>query len=128
MAMHGEFLPGCGLSLVAAQHMWPGCPGSIELRDQNPSMESRAVQLQGAVIREQGETFAVVVVQRHVVDNRLTAARAVSQFSAVFPGMPVVLMAQDSRGTPTYYGRQDIARFMASVPLRAIPWRTYTVN
>lgn len=25
---------------------------------------------QGAVIREQGQTFAVVVVQRHVIDNR----------------------------------------------------------
>jgi len=86
------------------------------------------VQLQGAVIREQGVTFAVVVVQRHVVENRLMASQTVDQFGSVFPGMPVVLMAQDSRGTPTYYGRQDIARFMASVPLRAIPWRTYTLN
>ena len=86
------------------------------------------MQLQGAVIREQGVTFAVVVVQRHVVENRLMASQTVDQFGSVFPGMPVVLMAQDSRGTPTYYGRQDIARFMASVPLRAIPWRTYTVN
>lgn len=86
------------------------------------------MQLQGAVIREQGVTFAVVVVQRHVVENRLMASQTVDQFGSVFPGMPVVLMAQDSRGTPTYYGRQDIARFMASVPLRAIPWRTYTLN
>ncbi len=86
------------------------------------------MQLQGAVIREQGVTFAVVVVQRHVVEDRLSASQAVGQFGTVFPGMPVVLMAQDSRGAPTYYGRQDIARFMASVPLRAIPWRTYTVN
>ncbi len=86
------------------------------------------MQLQGAVIREQGVTFAVVVVQRHVVEDRLRASQAVGQFGTVFPGMPVVLMAQDSRGAPTYYGRQDIARFMASVPLRAIPWRTYTVN
>ena len=86
------------------------------------------MQLQGAIVREQGVTFAVVVVQRHVVEDRLRAVQAVGQFGTVFPGMPVVLIAQDSRGIPTYYGRQDIARFMASVPLRSIPWRTYTVS
>jgi hypothetical protein len=32
------------------------------------------MHFQGAVIREQGQTFAVVVVQRHVIDNRTTAA------------------------------------------------------
>jgi hypothetical protein len=37
-------------------------------------------------------------------------------------------MSQDSRGTPTYYGRHDIVRFLASVPMEAIPWRQYTVN
>ena len=42
--------------------------------------------------------------------------------------VPVVLMAQDSRGRATYYGRPDIAKFMASVPLHAIPWREYTIN
>jgi len=86
------------------------------------------VRFQGAVIREQGQTFAVVVVQRHVIDNRATAADAITGFAPVFPGLPVVLMAQNSSGRPTYYGRQDISRFMASVPVRAIPWREYTLN
>jgi hypothetical protein len=36
-------------------------------------------------------------------------------------------MAQDAHGTPTYYGRPDIVRFMASVPLAAVPWRKYTL-
>jgi len=86
------------------------------------------MRFQGAVIREQGQTFAVVVVQRHVIDNRATAADAMTGFAPVFPGLPVVLMAQDSSGRPTYHGRQDISRFMASVPVRAIPWREYTLN
>lgn len=86
------------------------------------------MRFQGAVIREQGRTFAVVVVQRHVIDNRATAADAITGFAPVFPGLPVVLMAQNSSGRPTYYGRQDISRFMASVPVRAIPWREYTLN
>jgi len=81
----------------------------------------------GAVIREQGVSFAVVVVKRHVVQNHSEARRAISSFQPCFPGLPVVLMAQDGRGTPTYFGRPDLARFMASVPMRAIPWKTYTV-
>jgi hypothetical protein len=86
------------------------------------------MHFQGAVLREQGQTFAVVVVKKHVVDNRSTAAEAIASFHPVFPGMPIVLMAQDGSGRPTYYGREDISRFLATVPMRAIPWRDYTVN
>ncbi len=82
---------------------------------------------QGAVIREQGVTFAVVIVKKHVIDSSTEAGRAIAAFQPAFPGVPIVLMAQDARGTPTYFGRQDIARFLASVPLSAIPWKQYTV-
>lgn len=82
---------------------------------------------QGAVIREQGVTFAVVIVKKHVIDSSAEADEAIAAFQPVFPGLPVVLMAQDYKGTPTYYGRQDIARFLASVPLEAILWEQYTV-
>jgi hypothetical protein len=82
---------------------------------------------QGAVIREQGVTFAVVIVKKHVIDSSTEAGQAIAAFQPVFPGLPVVLMAQDYQGTPTYYGRQDIARFLADVPLEAIPWKQYTV-
>ena len=81
----------------------------------------------GAVIREQGVTFALVVVKSHVVQNRFEAGKAISAFQPHFPCMPVVLVGQDNRGTPTYFGRPDIARFMASVPMNAVPWKTYTV-
>ena len=86
------------------------------------------MRFQGAVIREQGQTFAVVVVQRHVIDDRFTAADAIASFHPVFPGLPVVLMAQDGFGRPTYYGRQDISRFLASVPMEVIPRREYSLN
>jgi hypothetical protein len=82
---------------------------------------------EGAVIQEQGVTFAVVIVKKHVTDSRTEADGAIAAFQPVFPGLPVVLMAQDAWGTPTYYGRQDIARFLANVPLDAIPWKQYTV-
>lgn len=101
-------------------------------RDEGIPLESEqkgtAMQLEGAVIKEQGQTFAVVVVKRHITDNRHEAAKASQSFSRCFPGMPIVLMSQDSRGTPTYFGRRDIANFLARVPMNAIPWKRYTFN
>ena len=85
-------------------------------------------QIEGAVIREQGVTFAVVIVHPSVIQNAFEAGRAIQSFQPIFSGMPVVLMAQDSRGRPTYYGRRDLSQFMSTVPLKAVPWQRYTVN
>lgn len=84
------------------------------------------MKIQGAVIKEQGVTFAIVVVKRHVLDIRDKAPEAAQAFSRFFPGMPVILMAQDSRGIPTYYGRRDIVKFLAGIFLEMIPWKEYT--
>jgi len=85
------------------------------------------MRIQGAIIREQGQTFAVVVVKPHIVHNQIEAARAVRTFTPIF-GVPVVLLAQDSRGRPTYFGRQDIANFMSHVPIHMVRWQKYTIN
>lgn len=106
------------------------CMLSFGNKKEKPNFDKRGDQMkfQGALIREQGIAFAVVVVKKHVVDNRPEADRTIRTFQPVFPGVPVVLMAQDTRGIPTYYGRRDIARFLANTPLRAIPWKEYNLN
>lgn len=86
------------------------------------------MQLEGAVIREQGVTFAVVVVKRHVTSNRGEAYRAIHNLGRYFPGMPIVLMSQDASGRATYLGRADLSNFLAGVPQHAIPWKRYTFN
>lgn len=86
------------------------------------------MKFQGAVIKEQNVTFAVVIVKKQVLDNHTDADAAIRSFGRVFPGIPVVLMAQNMRGTPSYYGRRDISKFLANVPLHAIPWKEYTLN
>jgi len=86
------------------------------------------MKFQGSVIREQGVTFAIVIVKKQVIDNRSEAENAIRMFMPVFPSLPVVLMAQDSRGVPTYFGRPDIAKFMAHVPIHAVPWKEYTIS
>jgi len=86
------------------------------------------MKLQGAVIKEQGITFAVVIVKKQVVDSTAGSRDAISNFTRCFPGMPLVLMAQDGRGIPTYRGRKDIINFLSNTPLSAIPWKEYSIN
>ena len=79
-----------------------------------------------AVVREQNVDFAVVLVKQHalqppnIVKNQLAAS-----LSHVFPGNHIVLCAQDSNGRPTYWGRDDIVRFLANLYLEQLPWREY---
>ena len=79
----------------------------------------------GALIKEQGVTFAIVVVKPHVLSstNKEAVRRSFSQY---FGNVPTVLMAQDARGIPTYDGRKDIVRFLANVHPSRIPWKHYT--
>lgn len=82
----------------------------------------------GAVVREQGVTFGIAVVRSAALNDSMDRDQAVAEFSMAFGGIPTVLMAQDARGIPTYYGRPDIVDFLASIPMDAIPWRQYTLR
>lgn len=82
----------------------------------------------GAVIKGQGVTFAVVIVKKSIIDNRIQSNKAIQSFLSLFPSIPVVLMAQDHRGKPKYYGRRDIVRFLAGVSFQAIPWKEYKLR
>lgn len=79
-----------------------------------------------ALVKEQGVTFAVVAVKRHVVDSNHTRNEVAVAAQMQFPGVPIVLMAQDGRGRPTFWGRRDIVRFLANVPVAALPWRHFS--
>ena len=86
------------------------------------------MQIDGAVVEEQGITFAIVIVKSHVIQSTSTANEAQDSFEPIFPGMPIILMAQNPRGVPTYYGRRDIVDFLANIDPGRIPWKRYTVN
>ncbi len=84
--------------------------------------------IEGAVVREQGITFAIVCVKSNVLSISSSAQEAQISFSRAFPGMPIILMAQDNSGRPTFYGRPDIVRFLANVSISRIPWKRYSLN
>lgn len=84
------------------------------------------MQFEGAVIKEQGVTFAIVIVKSHVITspNREDVRNS---FKSFFSNVPIILMSQNSSGTPTYHGKQDIVRFLANIHPSRIPWKRYTV-
>lgn len=86
------------------------------------------LQIDAAVVIEQGVQFAVVIVKKHILDSANDRINALDAFKSIFPHMPIVLMAQDSRGVPNYWGRTDIVKFLINTPLNCIPWKRYKVN
>ena len=86
------------------------------------------MRIQGAVVKEQGVSFAIFIVKQFVIQSQIEFQKAVTTFSNCFPGMPVVLMAQDNLGIPTYRGRKDIVEFLANIQVSQIPWKEYTFS
>ena len=87
------------------------------------------MQIDGAIITEQGVTFGIIVVKKHILssDSSAREARAGFQSSlAEFSAIPLILAAQDSRGVFEYWGKPDIVDFLASIAASRIPWKTYT--
>lgn len=85
------------------------------------------MKFDGALITEQGITFAIAIVKQHVLTS--SDREAVRQsFMPIFGNVPIVLMSQDSKGTPKYHGRTDIVNFLANIQISRIPWKTYTVS
>ena len=82
--------------------------------------------LEGAIVKEQGVTFAIVIVKPYILQSNFESNKAIESFSLYFPNMPIILMAQDYKGRPTYYGRKDIVKFLTNVPLSCIPWKKFT--
>ena len=85
------------------------------------------MKIQGAVIIEQGVTFAVVAVNQTVTNYTSRAIRVRNELSQFFRNMPIILMSQDSNGTPHYYGRRDIVEFLRSIRLDQIPWKEFHI-
>lgn len=85
------------------------------------------MRMQAALVQEQGVTFVVAIVKPSALNapNRDALRGSLSQR---FGNVPAVLMAQDGRGTPTYYGRNDIVKFLSNVWVDQLPWRWWNIN
>ena len=86
------------------------------------------IKITGAVIKEQGVTFAVVAVKNHVFNTQRASQETQGAFSIFFPGLPIVLMGRSHGNMPHYWGRRDIVQFLANIHPSRLPWREFTFN
>jgi hypothetical protein len=86
------------------------------------------MNFEGALLKEQGVSFGIVIVKPHVLDVASQREDMVQFAQSLMGPIPIVLMKQDARGTPTYWGRPDIVKFLANVDPRRIPWKRFTVS
>lgn len=85
------------------------------------------MKIHGTLIKEQGVTFGIIVVKPYVLENSIERTRMQQFGTRIFGVVPIILMAQNPRGIPTYYGRTDIVNFLGKVHPSRIPWKEYTV-
>jgi hypothetical protein len=90
--------------------------------------KDKTMKFEGALIKKQGVRFAIVVVKSHVLDSSFASQNARNSFRSIFPGLPIILSAQDSGGRFIYQGRPDIVKYLASISPSQIPWKTFTAN
>lgn len=80
----------------------------------------------GALIKEQGVSFAVVEVSPSVIQGgeRIVAEER-ERYRPVFKDVPIILAARGGDGRARYSGRQDIVRFLSGTGWARIPWKKY---
>ncbi len=86
------------------------------------------MRFEGAVIREQGVTFAVVVVKPSYTASNFEAQKAIEAFQPYFPGLPIVLASVSTNGAFRYRGPDNLARMLSRVHPSQIPWQQYTAS
>jgi hypothetical protein len=86
------------------------------------------MKLQGAVVKEQNVTFAIVIVKPSAMQTSAASDSSRKAFQPLFPSLPLILASQDSRGIFQYQGRKDIVSFLANIDPSRIPWKEYTFS
>lgn len=86
------------------------------------------MKIHGAVIKEQGIMFAIVIVKQSALQSESASNKTRASMQGYFPRLPIVLAAQDSHGSFEYQGRNDLVQFLASIDASRIPWKEYTIS
>ena len=100
----------------------------MEMRPLTPVRKGNGMKLHGAVVKEQGVSFAIIIVKKSAMQTSYTARKARASVQGLFPRLPIVLASQDSGGRFEYRGRNDLVKFLASIDASRIPWKEYTIS
>jgi len=85
--------------------------------------------IDGAIIKEQGVAFGIVIVKQHAMSSSAVAAETRANFQGSlqeFSSIPLILASQESQGLVSSQGKPDIVDFLASIDASRIPWKRYS--
>lgn len=85
------------------------------------------MRFEAAMLKYQDRNFAVVAVKPAVLANKARAALTKRGYARAFAGTPVVLMAKDAKGKPSYYGSPALVGAIAALPPGSIRFSTHSV-
>lgn len=85
------------------------------------------MQVSGCIIAEQGFTFAIIVVDNTVLNSTVEKEHMQQAGKKIFGNMPIILMAQDSNGTPSFFGKPEIVKTLAKIKPSKLPLKQYNV-
>ena len=75
-----------------------------------------------------GITFAVVQVNKNVLDIPGRAMDTMTALKPEFPDMAIVLVARNNKGIPVFFGRPDIVNGLGEEALRDVEWSERTLE
>jgi hypothetical protein len=75
-----------------------------------------------ALVREQGQDFAVLAVKPYVIQNP-SEREALTAAGQQWFGVRTALLAEDGQT----WGPKDIVRWLQNVHVSQLPWRSFTV-
>lgn len=85
------------------------------------------MKFQGALLKEQGVTFAIIVVPLSALQSSIKRSEWENFGHRVFGAIPIVLAAPMTGGRIKYWGRSDIVRFLSRIAPNLIRWKEYRV-
>ena len=92
--------------------------------DEPSALLGTPAMFDGATIELYGAKLLVVIVRPQILADAYESQLLVLAFRARFR-RTIVLVTQDARGVPTYYGPAAIVRALSGLPFDALSWRRY---
>ncbi len=81
----------------------------------------------GALIKEQGVTFAIAVVKPSVLTSPNKESIRI-HFLTTLDSFQQYLWHKTAKVFPTYDGRRDLVKFLSHIHPSRIPWKHYTLS
>ncbi len=86
------------------------------------------MKLKASKYTKRGETFAVVLVDKPIIEDKEKALHIVRNFQKIFTNMHIVLWYWKPGEQSLFFGRPDVAKRLSGVAVASIPWEEYEIE